>query len=77
MPVWIWIGEVIPGKSTLVITDPDPDRLKAPLGLIKINSKLYFFYDMSELERETNQLVYQLYDLTPDETAIVEASVQR
>ncbi len=31
--------------------------------------------DVSELEAEINQLVYKLYDLTPDEIAIVEASV--
>ena len=30
--------------------------------------------DVSELEAEINQLVYKLYDLTPDEIAIVEAS---
>jgi len=30
--------------------------------------------DTSELEREIDQLVYQLYDLTPDEIEIVEAS---
>ncbi|HEX8776133.1 MAG TPA: Eco57I restriction-modification methylase domain-containing protein [Pyrinomonadaceae bacterium] len=123
-------GEVIPGKSTLVIADSDPGKLKVASGLI--NSKLYFFYisekysassynkgitftkdminnvpiprldstsyatqlgalvdeilaarskdaltDTSQLEREIDRLVYRLYDLTPDEIAIVEAGARK
>jgi len=32
--------------------------------------------DTSALEREIDQLVYQLYDLTPEEIAIVEESTR-
>lgn len=32
--------------------------------------------DTSEWEKETNQMVYQLYDLTPDEIRIVEESIK-
>jgi hypothetical protein len=31
--------------------------------------------DTSGLEQQIDQLVYQLYDLTPDEIALVESSV--
>ncbi|MGH9898472.1 MAG: hypothetical protein ACRD63_09070, partial [Pyrinomonadaceae bacterium] len=118
-------GEVIPGKSTLVVSDTDVSKLKAAAGLI--NSKLWFFYiaetyssssynqgitftkgminnfplppfdktqlrlqalvdqvlnskgkdpsiDTSKLQREIDQLVYKLYELTPDEIAIVEGA---
>jgi hypothetical protein len=33
--------------------------------------------DMSAWEREIDQLVYQLYDLTPEEIAIVEESTRK
>ena len=36
------LGEIIPGKSTLVITSKDKEKLKIALGLI--NSKLFIFY---------------------------------
>ena len=32
--------------------------------------------DVSALEREIDRLVYQLYDLTPEEIAIVEGSTR-
>jgi hypothetical protein len=121
-------GEVIPGKSTLVVVDADVSKLKAASGLI--NSRLWIFYisekyssssynegttftkdminnfplpslgkterrfeglvdqilnskgndptvDTSKLEREIDHLVYDLYELTPEERAIVDASAQR
>ena len=33
--------------------------------------------DTTALEKEIDQLVYQLYDLTPEDIAIVEESVKR
>ncbi len=33
--------------------------------------------DTTALEKEIDQLVYQLYELTPEEIAIVEESVKR
>ena len=117
-------GDIIPGKSTLLISSKSKNDLKFILGLI--NSKLPFFYikekyrgasynqginfkkeminnlpcplidnniknkiiklvdkilaskqqnpqaDTGKLEREIDELVYKLYNLTPEEIKIIE-----
>jgi len=53
------------------------DTLRESVAKIVAIKKVDFKTDTSALEAEIDRLVYQLYDLTPEEIAIVEGSVGR